>query len=409
MFYGWWVLIATSVIHFIGAGFFFYSFTAFFNPLVQEFKWSYAATSLATSFRSLESGIASPLVGFLTDKYGPRRLIFIGSVWAGIGCILLSRIDSLWHFYVAFLFLSIGSSMMFPLPGWTAVTHWFFKKRGITIGILTTAIGVSGILIPLVNRLISQYGWRTTFVIAGVSIMIVGIPLSLVVRHRPEQYGYLPDGEKQRIEKINGAVRRHPPQPDVEEKGFSTREAIKTPAFWGLTLVVTISGAVLHAVVVHVMPALIDVRIPREVAGTIAASMVISSVAGRMGFGWLGDRLDKRYLLAAALFLQVSGLIIFAYTRSVAHAIAFLTLYGPGFGGVITLRLTMQGEYFGRKSFGAIQGVMQGIFMAGNILSPVFAGWIYDVHGSYQPAWLILAILTLFSSLLILMLKSPEV
>jgi MFS family permease len=156
------------------------------------------------------------------------------------------------------------------------------------------------------------------------------------------------------------------------------------------------------------MPALINAQISREVAGTIAASMVISSVVGRLGFGWLGDRLDKRYLLATALLLQVLGLIIFAYTRTVAHAIAFLILYGPGFGGVITLRLTIQGEYFGRKSFGAIQGVMQGIFMAGNILSPVFAGWIYDVHASYQPAWLILAILTFFSTLLILMLRPPK-
>ena len=406
-FYGWWIVLATSVIHFIGAGFFFYSFTAFFNPLVREFKWSYAATSFASSFRSLESGIASPLVGFLTDRYGPRRLIFLGAIWSGVGCMLLSRIDSLMSFYAAFIFLSMGSSMMFPIPGWTAVTHWFLQKRGLALGILVAAIGFSGILIPVVTWLITGYGWRTTFVIAGAAMMIIGIPLSMVIRHRPEEYGYVPDGNDRPTEPVLNDSGCHSPVKIGKEESVGAREAMKHPTFWGLTLVATISGTVLHAVVVHVMPALIDIGIRRGIAGTIAASLVISSVAGRMGFGWLGDRYEKRYLLVICLLLQILGLIIFAYTRNATHAVAFLMLYGPGFGGVITLRLTMQGDYFGRKSFGAIQGIMQGIHMVGSIASPVFAGWIFDMFASYQLVWFVLAILTFMAIPSVLMLKSP--
>jgi MFS family permease len=175
-----------------------------------------------------------------------------------------------------------------------------------------------------------------------------------------------------------------------------------------LTLAATASSAAFHAVIVHVMPYLISVQVPRDVASSIAASMVVSSIAGRLGFGWLGDRMDKRYLLAAALLLEALGLIIFAYTRDLAHAIIFLALFGPGFGGLFTLRLAILGDYFGRKAFGSIQGISQAIHMVGTILSPVFAGWVYDARGSYQWAWLALAMVVFLSIPLALTVKSPK-
>ncbi|MFC1928640.1 MFS transporter [Chloroflexota bacterium] len=408
IFYGWWILLSTSVIHFWGAGVFVYSFTAFFNPLVRDFHWSYAATSFTASFRSLESGIAAPVVGFLTDKFGARRLMIIGAAWAGIGFMLLSQINSLWSFYATFIFLSIGMSMMLPVPGWTIINNWFSRKRGTAMGVVNAAVGASGVLIPLVNWLITQYGWRATFTIAGIGMWVIGIPLSLIIRHRPEQYGYLPDGEEHLMKEPQTPARQKQPRLNEEATGFGVKQAIKTRAFWILALTVTSSGAALHAVALHVMPALISVQMPRELASSIAALVVLSSIAGRMGFGWLGDRLDKKYLLASSLLLQALGLIIFAYTRSLAYAIAFLALFGPGWGGVSTLRLTIQGEYFGRKSFGSIQGLMLGIGMVGTILGPVFAGWIYDIQSSYQLAWLTLAIIVFFSIPLTLTIKPPK-
>ncbi|MFC2041551.1 MFS transporter [Chloroflexota bacterium] len=408
IFYGWWIVLATSLIHFWGGGIFSYSFTAFFNPLVREFHWSYAATSFAASFRSLESGIAAPIVGFLTDKFGARRLILSGAVVVGIGFILLSKINSLWSFYAAFIFLSVGASMMYPLPGWTAVAHWFSRKRGIAMGILVASMGASGVLIPVVNWLIAQYGWRATLVVAGIGMWVIGIPLSLVVRHRPEQYGYLPDGEERPIEGGVTPVTQKQPHFNGADAGFSVRQVAKMRNFWILTLVATASSAAIHAVQLHVMPALISVQISREIAASVAASLVLSSIVGRLGFGWLGDRIDKKYLLVSALLLQVLGLIIFAYTRSLAHAIAFLALFGPGYGGVVTLRITIQGEYFGRKAFGSVQGLMQGVHVVGAIFSPVFTGWIYDMQGSYQLAWLVLAIVVFLSIPFALALKPPK-
>ena len=256
IFYGWWIVLATSLIHLWGAGTFFYSFTAFFNPLVEEFGWSYSATSVAASIRSIEGGIASPLVGLATDRFGPRRLLFFGSVVSGLGFVLFSRIDSLWSFYTVFLFLSIGTSFLFPVPGWTAVAGWFIQKRGTAIGILSAAIGLGGGLIYAVNALIALYGWRTALVIIGIGMWVIGIPCSLAVRHRPEPYGLAPDGGKlsESNEEQDGRSMGSTP---LFDESFSLRKAMRTQAYWGIAMAVTVSAASVHAVVVHVMPHLI--------------------------------------------------------------------------------------------------------------------------------------------------------
>jgi len=375
--------------------------------MVQEMRWSYAAISLAMSFRSLESGIAAPVVGLLTDRLGPRKLIFAGAVVTGTSFLLLSRIGSLWSFYAVYLLLSIGFSLTVPVPGWTAVTNWFSRRRGFAMGLLVASIGASGVLIPLISWLIAHYGWRATFVIAGVGMWAIVIPLSLVVRHRPEQYGYLPDGDQP--QGVGEEMRRQARQSPIprRDSGFSARQAIRTPAFWLIALAATASGGALHAVAVHAMPALISVGIPRGTASYIAGLVIVSSVVGRLGFGWLGDRVDKKPLLMISLLLQAMGLVIFAYTQSVAYAIAFLVLFGPGFGGVSTLRLTIQADYFGRQAFGSIQGLMQTVQTTATILSPVFAGWVYDVQGSYQRAWLVLALVVFLSVPLILLARAP--
>ncbi len=391
VFYGWWVVLATSMIHCWGAGTFFYSFTAFFNPLVEEFGWSYSATSVAASIRSIEGGVASPLVGLASDRFGARRLLLLGSIVTGLGFVLFSRIDSLWSFYAVFLFLSIGSSFLFPVPGWSAVAGWFIRKRGLAMGILSTAIGLGGGLIFMVNTLIAWYGWRTALVIIGVGMWVIGIPCSLAVRHRPEPYGLVPDGEEEAVEP--GEARRSAESVRGVEEDFTFREAVRTQAYWGIALAVTISAASVHAVVVHVMPHLISLEFTREEASLAASLIVFVSIVGRFGTGWAGNRVDSRKLLAFSFVLQALGLILLARADSLWWVVAFVATLGPGYGGVITLRLTVQAEYFGRAAFGAIQGSFMAIMMTGTIASPLLTGVCFDHLGSYRPAWLIMAAL----------------
>jgi sugar phosphate permease len=407
IFYGWWIVLATSLIHFWGAGTFFYSFTAFFNPLVHEFGWSYTATSLAASIRSIEGGIASPLVGLATDRFGARRLLVLGSVLSGAGFVLFSRIHTLWSFYLIFILLSMTSSLLFPVPGWTAVAGWFVKKRGTAIGILSASIGLGGGLIYAVNALIDIYGWRMTLVIIGVGMWVIGIPCSLIVRHRPEPYGLAPDGggstapargyEEGLTECVPGS-----------DNDFSLGKAMKTKTFWSIALAVTVSAATVHAVTVHVMPYLISVDFSREKASLAASFLVFVSIAGRFGLGWFSNRLDNRYLLAFGIGLQALGLVFLAWARNPWWVAAFVATFGPGYGGVITLRLTLQAQYFGRRAFGAIQGSFMAIMIIGTMSCPLLTGLCYDLYGDYRPAWFAMAAANLTIVPLALKIRPPQ-
>lgn len=394
VFYGWWIVLATSLIHIWGAGTFYYGFTAFFNPIVNELGWSYAATSFAASLRSVEGGIASPLVGFATDRYGARRLLVVGSVLGGLGFIFLSQIETLWSFYLIFIFLSVGSSLLFPVPGWTAVANWFIKKRGIALGALSAAMGMAGLVIYLINWLIGLYGWRQTLVILGIGMWAIGIPSALIVRTRPEPYGLFPDGNDTARPK-QGSSAVPPSRVSQDEQEFTARAALMTRTFWMLALIVTLSSGALHAVVVHVMPYLISIHFSRETAGLTASLLILVSAMGRFILGWLTGRVDTRYLMALALLLQALGLLALANARGLDLLALFVGLFGPGYGGVITLRLTMQAEYFGSKAFGAIQGIMMAVLISGTMASPLLAGYCFDIRGTYRPAWVIIALLLL--------------
>jgi sugar phosphate permease len=406
IFYGWWIVLATSLIHFWGAGTFFYSFTALFNPLVEEFGWSYAATSLAASIRSIEGGIASPLVGLAVDRFGARRLLFLGSIISGISFALFSQIDSLASFYLVFLFLSIGSSFLFPVPGWTAVANWFVRKRGTALGVLSASIGLGGGLVYLVNALIAFYGWRTSLVIIAIGMWVVGIPCSFVVRHHPDPYGLAPDGRMAPAFQNGGAQRSAEGGAKLDED-FSFGKAIRTQTYWGIALTMIVSGASVHAVVVHVMPHLISVDFTREKASLAAALIVFVSIVGRLGMGWFSNWVDNRKLLALGFVLQALGLLFLAGAKNIWWVTVFIATFGPGYGGVITLRLTMQAQYFGRWAFGTIQGSFMAVMMLGTISSPLLAGMCYDHFGSYRLAWFIMAAFNVAVIPLILKIKPP--
>jgi len=390
VFYGWWLVLATGVIHLWGAGMFFYSFTAFFNPIVEEFGWSYAATSFAASIRSIEGGIASPLVGFAADRVGARRLLLTGSILSGLGFILFSRIHSLWSFYLLFVFLSIGSSLLFPVPGWTAVANWFLKKRGTAFGILSAAIGLGGGLIYLANALITLYGWRLTLIFTGIGYWVIGIPLSLVVRHRPEPYGMVPDGGKS-TETVQDTPGKRVGDARGPSEDFSLGEALRTQAFWGIAITITVSSATIHAIIVHVMPYLISVDFSRQTASIMASTMVFVSTIGRFGMGWLSNRMDDRHLLAAGMAMQALGLLCLTGANNLWWAALFIVIFGPAFGGVLTLRLTVQAKYFGSRAFGAIQGTLMAIMIIGSVSSPYLTGKCYDIFQDYRLAWFIIA------------------
>ncbi len=389
IFYGWWIVCASFFITLYIGGAISYGFTAFFEPIEKEMGWSYTQISLAISLRGLEVGLLSPFVGIIADRWGPKRLIFAGVLILVIGLLLLGSTKSLIMFYGAFVLLAVGVSACTVTVLLTAIANWFRRKIGVATGIAICGFGFSGLLIPVIVRLIAVYDWRTAVNILALGMVVTILPMSFLFRHKPEQYGYFLDGQEQ-------GTQAYPDESDPEQVialEIKTKQALKSGVFWRLALSRIYHHMAVAAIVTHVMPYLSSIGISRSISSLVATLIPLMSIFGRLGSGWLGDEFNRK-LIATMVFIMIGcGILCFAYTSTV-HIfllIPFLFLLGIGYGGSNALLPALGREYFGRTNFGSIYGIIEGIGTAGFIVGPAIAGWAYDNWGSYQIIWLLLA------------------
>jgi MFS family permease len=413
LFYGWWIVAASTFFNFLVGGTFVYGFTALFDPLRSHFGWTSAQTALGFSLQRLEAGIAAPVVGFLFDRIGPRRLILFGMIVAGSGLIYMSQITSLPGFYAAFLITAVGLSFGWLGPPMYAVANWFIRRRSRALSFLLAGTSLGGLLVPPLVLLIAREGWRTGLLTIGIGFCVISVPMAVVVKHRPEKYGYLPDGDvadspgdSQSPQMLGG---NDPPRTDhpVPETDFGIRQALRTRGFWCISLATMLSMLMASAVMVLEIPHLESAGISREVAGLAVTFTSLLSLVGSLAGGLVGDIVEKPRVLAMALALQCSGMIIFAFVSQPWHLIPFLLLYGIGFGATIPLRPALLADYFGRANIGTILGLMMSVALLGSVLSPLVAGWFFDSNGSYQGIFIIYAVASSAAIPAVLLARRP--
>lgn len=401
VFYGWWIVAAGFLIALYVAGIIFFGFTAFFEPIVHEFGWSYTEVSIGISLRGLEMGILAPLIGFLVDRFGSRKLVLFGVITVGFGLLFLSQTQSLIMLYAGFLLLSLGAGGCTSVVLYTAVANWFERNIGKALGIVACGFGAGGIMVPLIPWLIDTYDWRTALIIFALGMWILGIPLALVIRDRPEQYGYQLDGDVG-TEVVDSGI-------DSETVTPSFVSVVKSRTLWFIGLAESVRWLILTAVVIHIMPYLSSIGVPRATAAFVAAAIPLLSLIGRFGFGWLADIFNKRHLMAITYCLTGMAMIALSYASAWSALILFLLFFSVALGAGVTLRGAMLSEYFGRVSFGKVLGIIMGVCSVGGIVGPVFAGLTFDTMGSYQLIWLVFGGLTVISVSLILVLGPAPV
>ena len=380
-----------------------YGFTAIFEPIANEFGWSYTEISFAASLRGLEMGLVAPLLGLLVDRLGPRKLVFIGSIITGIGLLLLSRVTTLGMFYGAFIIIAIGMSPAGGTVMLAAVGNWFRKRIALVTGIAASGFALGGILVPFVNMSITAYGWRMVMLGIGVGMWIVCIPLSLLMRHKPEQYGYLPDGEVHVTDVTNEA----PVQTQNDGIDLSIKQVLRSSIFWRIVIVFVCQVVGVNAVITHCMPYLSTVGVESSTSSIIAGALPIVSIGGRLGFGWIGDRFNKKTITLAGFVLTSISLLIFNFVaEGIWLSVLFLIFFGIGWGCTVVMRPTMLRMYFGRKKFGTLYGITTGVIMLGNMSGAPIAGWVYDTWQRYIYAWLGFAVLGVVGILILLTLPS---
>jgi sugar phosphate permease len=401
VFFGWWIVFASAAIVFLTGGTFFYGFGALFNPIVNEFGWSRASVSFAFSLRSEVGGLAAPVVGFLVDRVGSRRLMVAGVVLVALGFVLLSRVETLWAFYGAVIVIAIGMSATGGPVGMVAIAHWFRRQRGRAIAVMTVGAGTSGVMVLVLAALISATGWRDALVIVALAQLVVCIPLALSIRNRPEDMGLQPDGD------IAPAT-EDGVQPAPAAEGMGVWEALRTPTFWKMAVASGLTNLGVMAIVVHQIPFFTEsAGLSEGLAAATVTAMTLLSLMGRLGFGQLADTIDKRHVMAIAYALIALSLVLYATVYSGWQVLYVLPIFAVGFGGSIPVRPAFQAEYFGLRAFGAIQGMAFTIATLGGLLGPVFAGWVYDTTESYRVAFAVLAAGSLLAVPLVLSVGAP--
>ncbi len=418
LYYGWWIVLSGSISQGYTSGTFWNGFGAFFDPIVEQFGWSRAVTSGSQSLQRTESGMIAPFVGLFIDKFGPKKVMLGGTLVTGAGFILLSQVQSLWQFYAAFALISVGLSFGTFLVVTTTVTNWFVQMRGRALAFTFAGSALGGVLVPVVVWIITISDWRTALIIVGVGYWMVGIPVAFVMRSRPEDYGYLPDGrldERNQDDSIrpgeNHATSRDKstlqvPNDTNVEINYTTKEALKTRTFWQLSFSMGISQLLMSASIHH-MPAISSFGFTRETAGLVILGVSVFSLIGRLSTGVLGDYLDKRRLIALAFACQFAGTLIFAFSSSYIHLAGFIVIWGFGFGASIPARFALIADYFGRRHYGSIMGTMMTVSTIFGVIGPVLVGFIFDMRGNYQEPFVLMSMTVLFAIPLMLTLEQP--
>lgn len=406
-FYGWWIVAAAVVLQALPAGLLQQAYGAYVVLLEREFGWSRTVLSGAFSVVRMEEGLLGPAQGWLLDRFGPRSVMRIGNVIFAAGFFVFARIDSVAGFYAAFMIMAVGASMAGFLSITTAIVNWFDQKRSMAMGIALLGTAVGGLLVPVVVWGLEVWGWRAMANVSGVVILALGLPFVQVIRHRPEQYGLLPDGRVAPVAASDAGELFAPLPP--EPVSFTARDAMRTRAFWFISLAHTASVLVVSVVMVHfVAYATTSLGYSLKAAAAIVTLQTVTNLLGRPLGGWAADRTSSRLVTMVAMLSHAVALLLLAFARSPWMVIAFALLNGLAWGARVPVVVSMRAEYFGSRSFGAIMGLSSLVVTFGGVIAPIAAAWAYDETQSYTLSFAILAVLAGLGSLFLLFLPKPE-
>ncbi|MBI2328041.1 MAG: MFS transporter [Chloroflexi bacterium] len=419
VFFGWWTVLASGLVGMWATGYSAYGFSALFKPIATELGFSRAVTSVASSIGRLEGGIEGPVVGGLTDKFGPKWLVLFGIFLMGLGLILMNFISSLWAFYIVWgVMVGTGSNVGAMAPWNKALTEWFVRKRGKALGVREVFRGHGGVVVlPLIAWLIVTQGWRRACVIGGVVLWLVGLPFAwfFLKRHRPEYYGLLPDGA--RVEAGLAGDDSHMIDrgvdyaAEVEEVEFTLRQAMRTPSFW---LLIIAQGGYAFAqapITVHLIPFLTDRGIEPFKAAGMLAMMAFVSIPTRLAGGLIQDRVKKehlRFLLVGTYLLQAVAISVFLLDQSIAMIYVWFILRGISMGAGFVLTFPLRARYFGRKAFGSITGFSTMFLTPLEAAAPIYIGWVYDTTDSYIRVFTLVAVVVAIAAVLMSLTKPPQ-
>ena len=418
LFYGWYIVLASGGIQLFASLLLAQSFSAYVVLLEDEFGWSKTVLASAFAMTRVESGLLGPLQGWLTDRFGPRLILQIGTTIFGVGLMLFSQMDSILTFYLTFALMAVGSSLGgFPTL-MVSLVSWFNKHRSKAIAGSQMGYAIGGLLVPIIVASLDRFGWRMTAFASGVVVLAVCLPLATLVRHRPSEIGEQVDGiaieplvdESLPSDNNTGlAATASQPQHGTTEVNFTWQQAIATPAFWFLSLGHAFALLSVSSVMVHIVPHLKEaLSFSLLQAGGIISLLTAFQITGQVIGGYLGDRYDKRWICIICMVGHTTALLLLAFATGWIMVIAFAVFQGLSWGARGPMMVALRADYFGTTAFGTIMGISSLIVMFGMAGGPIIGGLLADHYGSYVIAFSSLGITTLLGAFCFYFARPPN-
>ena len=389
-FYGWIIIAVTFVTMAIGVNAR-TSFSLFFPPIIDEFGWERGVTAGAFSFGFLVSGAVSPLIGRMMDRFGPRAVMELGVALMAAGLLLAPLTTQPWHLYVTIGVLVGAGSICLGYSGQSLyLPNWFNRRRGLAMGLAFAGVGIGSVsLLPWVQHMIEQTGWRTACTAMGILVLVVLAPINLLLRKRPEDIGLLPDGDAapsaSSAKPVSNIV-----DPDWAATDWTLQRALRTARFWWLALGYFCGLYIWYAVQVHQTKYLLDIGFSPGVAVWALGAVSLLGIPGQILLGHLSDRIGREWIWAASC---LGFAICFAALIALAHVPSLILIYVMVFAqgalgyGVTSIMGAVVLEIFQGKHYGSIFGTIMLAALAGGAAGPWVTGFLHDLSGSYTIAF----------------------
>lgn len=410
LFYGWWIAILSGLVMVVATVPLFHAMSVWAVAIEAQFGWTRLQIGAALAFTRIEGGFMGPIEGYLTDRFGTRRMVLIGLLICGVGWLLFSRMDNLYMFYIAYLVMALGQGLGSWLPTMTVINHWFIKNRAMAMGV-SNMISRAGalVLVPGIAWMIdpdqSRLGWSSTALIIGVATLVLAYPISRLIKNTPSEIDLLPDGEvRTDVEITMGSSEG---SQDNHDGDFTAMEAIKTRVFWFIAFGHGFTSMIILAMFSHLGLMIKDLGFPITTTGQVVSVYIFVALIFQLVGGYVGDHMPKNIALFVFSTIQAFSVLILIFAHSFGALMLFGIMFGMGFGGRNPLTVAIRGDYFGRNSFGKILGISTVPMNVLLLISPLMAGWIKDETGSYNMAILILAGFNMLGGIMFLISKKP--
>lgn len=421
IFYGWWIVLVSLIADGIKQGSFNRGFTVYIIPIQNDLGLSAAAIGWADTLGRLMGGIQGPIVGYLTDRYGPGVMLAFGGILSGLGFILLSLTENYFFFLLVFVgLMSVGFRSGYNNASIAAVNNWFRRRRGLAMSIVSMGHGLGGTIAPIAGLMVLAFGWRPAVLISGIVIIILIVPLSLLVRRSPESMGLLPDGDQPDGASPAAAANRPGRRARSSRLGletdFTAREAMRTPSYWMVVLAAGLRNTAHSGLSFLLAPLMVwflqeggreqteSLRIAAQFVGLVAVGVVLFNPL----VGWLGDRFPRKLLCAVCMLSGSLALAFLVNANGNLWQLAAFALLLALSESANSLNWAIMGEFFGRRSFATLRGWQHLPDQLMSMWTAVWMGLIFDHTGSYFWALFPLMALLGLAGLTYLILPRPR-